>query len=229
MRHMERHSGLEDHMNNIWFPRIKEVGAFWTHSGIASHPHIWTTLKNHSNEYFNGYVFGQNPPLLDEACKSLASFLVLRFPEILDVDRIIGPAMGAICIADGVARHLSNIRQKPCLSGFVEKEENNGKRRMVFKRMNIYHGETVLIVDNTINMGSSVHLTAEAVKEAGGRVLPVFGAIMNRSAVSIKTRIVSLAHIPATQWKPNKCPLCAKNSEVIEPQLPRNWKRLQGL
>lgn len=217
--------------SEVWIEKYRQVGALWIHNGDPIQSHVCLTSGLHSGAFFNTERIIENPPLLDEACFELMNLLE-QSTGLARVNRVVGPAMGAITIAYNVALNINRSRgdAKPqCLFAYTEKEISpTGKEKMIFKRSSIRQGERVLVVEDVLTTGNSVRLTCRAIERAGGVVEGIIGVLVNRSGLTDlngKT-IVSLINHPAPQWKPKKCPLCKQGSKALRPKEIKNWSAL---
>jgi len=157
--------------------------------------HFQLTSGLHSDTYMEKCLVLQYPQLTNQLCAMLAN----RFIND-NVDVVLGPAVGAIIIAHGVAQHL-NTR-----SIFSERE--NGK--MVLRRgFHINPGERVLVVEDVITTGGSVLEVLDLVKQCGGELVGL-GYLVDRSngAFDPGVRAEYLLNLEAPTWAANECPLC---------------------
>ena len=86
------------------------------------------------------------------------------------------------------------------------------------------------MVEDVLTTGGSVDLTAEAVTNAGGVVLPFVIILVNRSGLTEVNgkKIVALIDRPMPMWTPDECPLCKQGSEALRPKGTENWDRLNA-
>lgn len=210
-----------------WTEMFRKIGAFWLHDGNLKRPHARLTSGQHSDGFFNGGIVCQDPILLDQVCFDLTLRLRDWSVDFNTIDWAIGPAMGAITLADNVARHLSNERSSPVLCSYTEKKTGTGKE-MMFKRTTLKPGDRVLLVEDTLTTGESVEFSAQAVREAGGVVLPWVAVILNRSGLKeVNGRpIISLIEHHMRVWESHDCDLCKRGSEAIRAKEAGNWARL---
>jgi orotate phosphoribosyltransferase len=204
---------------------LKRSGALWVHDGNPLRPHVVLTGGRHSDRYFNGRVVEENPILLD----LVASEMVARADEagvnIEEIDRVVGPAMGAIELAHSVARNIHRVRGKLCLSSYTEKEQD----KMVFRTSYVLPGENVLVVEDTITTGGSVGRVVDAVLAKGGAPLPFLPVISNQTGCHDVRgmKILSVVERKIETWTPEECPLCKVGSEALRP--PKAWSNWQRL
>lgn len=221
-----------DNVQDYWIRRYREIDALWIHDGVAHKPHAVLASGVHSNGFFNSEIVMQDPRLLDEACMNLIE-LMLDDENIFfnQIDRVVGPAMGAITLAHDMARHISFKKALPCLRGYVEKMDDRPDSPMHFRRVGLEVGERVLLVEDVITSGNSVKKASQAVLEAGGIISPpVIVALVNRSGLLEVDgkKIIALINRPILSWSAEECPLCAHGSEaLVKPKLAENWERLK--
>lgn len=209
-----------------WIKAYKERGALWFHDGNPKRPHALLTSGNHSNGFFNSELVMEDSLLLDEACYDLLRHLYYQGLNIKDVDRVVGPAMGAITLAHEISRHIGRDRNRSCLRGYTEKVMEEDHKLMVFKKTHIRENERILPVEDVLTTGGSVDLTAQAVMNAGGIILLFVAVLVNRSGLTEVNgkKIVSLIYRPMPVWTREECPLCKEGSEAVRPK--DNWALL---
>jgi len=215
-----------------WIKCYEEKGALWIHDGNVKRPHALLTSGKHSSGFFNSELVMEDPELLDQACYDLCELASgkLNVDKECKVSRVVGPAMGAITLAHNLALQFVNGSWGKVLRAYTEKEETSAGVKMVFKRTKIIPGESILLCEDVITTAGSVKLCAQAVKEAGGMVLPVVAALVNRSGVSKvdDMQIIALINKPMPTWEADDCPLCRAGSEAIRPKGTENWARLNA-
>lgn len=200
-----------------WALLYEKKKAFWKHDGTRNRPHaLISRRQRHSNAFFFSEVVMGDARILDAACLDLMRLLALRGVGLRSVDRVV-VATVSIPLSYGVSQQISRERGRSCLyagscgAGAV-----------------IQQGEHVLIVDDALATGRNVDLAVDAVEKAGGMVLPVIGALVNRSGISeIGGReVVALIEHPASVWTQEECPLCKSGSRAICPK--QNWAVLNN-
>jgi orotate phosphoribosyltransferase len=210
-----------------WIRTYWEKSAFWTHDGNAKRPHALLTSGKHSNGFFNSELVIEHPRLFMEAAQDLVNMLMADGLDIESIDRVVGPAMGAITLASNVAFCIDDLRQKTCLTAYAEKD---GCGNMIFRKTYIKTGERLLIVEDVLTTGQTINAVVRHAKALGAIITPFVGVLVNRSGfATVDDRsIVALIdpHMPI--WEANQCPLCAQGSEVIRPKGVINWERLNA-
>ncbi len=230
------HSNLEKHMlltQDEWIDTYRKCDAIWFHGGNPRQPHALLTSGKHSDGFFNSELVLENPVLIDWACKDLfEKFCAVRDDRTAApfVDRIVGPAMGAITLAHHMALVFSQNRANttPCLRSYVEKDETAEGKIMAFKRTSIKPSDLAVVFEDVFTTGGSIGLTIDAIIRADARVYDKVLVLVNRSGQDTYQgrQIVSLIHREMKTWDSEECPLCKRGSEAIRPKALDNWQRL---
>lgn len=216
-----------------WIECYEEKGALWLHDGNIKRPHALLTSGKHGDGFFNSELVMEDAWFLDEAVNDLSELLMEARLRLDDVRRVVGPAMGAITLAHSLASFLTWLRGSDataCLRAYTEKEGEGDSLKMVFRRTTIHKGEKVLLCEDVLTTGGSTDLSARAVEESGGIVVPFVAVLVNRSGLSEVggKKIIALIDRPMPMWIPEECPLCQKGSEAIRPKGVENWARLNA-
>ncbi|WP_031516150.1 orotate phosphoribosyltransferase [Desulfofalx alkaliphila] len=166
--------------------------------------HFRLTSGMHSNQYFQCAQVLQYPNHCEKLCRELAR----RFDGV-QIDTVIGPAMGGILVSYELARALGvrNI--------FAERE--NGK--MTLRRgFSIKPGEKVLVAEDVITTGGSVREVMDVVRSLGGEVVGV-AVLVNRSGgkAHLGVQTEALITTSVVTYQPDNCPLCKQGIPVVKP------------
>lgn len=136
-----------------WISQYQQKGALWIHDGNPQRPHALLTSGKHSNGFFNSELVMEDSILLDEACFDLLKLLEGEGVTLNDVDRVVGPAMGAITLAHDISRHIGRARDRFCLRAYTEKATDGDEKLMVFKKTAIREGERILAAEDVLTTG----------------------------------------------------------------------------
>jgi len=173
-------------------------------TGALQQGHFLLTSGLHSDRYVQCALLLQYPAISSEVGKDLASFL-----NDLEVETVIGPAMGGIIIVYEVARHL----KKRAI--FTEREQG----RMTLRRgFSLEPGEPVLVIEDVITTGSSVQEVIDIVRSFQAKVIGV-GAIIDRSIKPLDLGLPfhSILRLEIQTWKKEECPLCQQGIKLVKP------------
>jgi orotate phosphoribosyltransferase len=216
---------------NGWIAEFKNRGAYWLHDGNPARPHAVLTSGKHSTGFFNGEIILQDPMIADEAASDLAELLAKSGCLPHSVDRVVGPAMGAITIAHDLARHIGRARGAPTLRAYPIPREKDGVKTMVFEKTTVEPNERVLLVEDVLTTGASVEMAKSAVLAKNAMTLGFIAALVNRSDLDYVggKKIIALIDQPMPMWEEGQCPWCNQGSEALRPpKAPANWQRLNG-
>ncbi len=215
----------------LWIKQYEQRNALWMHDGNPKRPHALLSSGKHSSGFFNSELVMEDPRFLDEAVFDLMHKLNVNGLHLQQVDRVVGPAMGAITIAHDMARQISMQTEQSCLRAYTEKVTTKGyNEAMVFNKTVIRREERILLVEDVLTTGGSVEKVVNAVNEAGGIVLPFIGVLVNRSGLKQVNgrRVVSLVERSLPVWEITDCPLCKQGSDAIKPKANENWALLNA-
>ena len=216
--------------------RAKELethGVYWRHDGNPKRPYVRLRSGLLSNGYFNGGIICEWPDLLDWLVDELVEEYAARYKQSGEdyfIDRVVGPAMGAITLAHSTARSLSlEFDESGVFMSFAEKDKNGG---FGFNRNPPKPGETILFVEDTVTTFETVLKVRDAVL----RIIPdaVFSpfviVLCNRTGLeSIEGfEIISLVAADFTTWKEGENPFTPDGKELVPPveNAKENWDEL---
>jgi orotate phosphoribosyltransferase len=117
-----------------------------------------------SKYYFDKYLFETKPSLLS----ALAELLAESVPP--ETDRLAGPELGAVALAAAVSLRTG-------LPFVIVKKQSKdyGTRKAIEGELNA--GDRVVVVEAILTTGAAAGRAADAVKEAGGRVLKILAVV----------------------------------------------------
>lgn len=181
----------------------QEVKALLLETGAILEGHFLLTSGLHSPMYVEKFQVLQYPRHTAALCAALAE----RFAND-DVQVVIGPVTGGILLAHEVGKSL-NTRA-------IFSERENGV--MTLRRgFTIEPGERVLVVEDIVTTGGSVHEVLDVVRRAGGVVVGV-GILVDRSGgkADFGVRAEALLHLDIQTHAPETCPLCADHVPITK-------------
>lgn len=146
---------------------------------------------------------------------------VLRFPKYaeivlstvvkqikdLDIDLVVGPAMGGVIVSYEIGRQLNKE------SIFIERKDNIMQLRRGFE---ISNGAKVLISEDVVTTGKSTIETKNLIESLGGQVIGV-ACIVNRTNKDIGLPIYSAINLDIEVHNPKTCPMCKSNIPIEKP------------
>ncbi len=164
--------------------------------------HFLLSSGKHSNRYCQCAKLLQYP---DRAEKVLS--VVVEKLKGVDVDIVVGPAMGGIIVAYELGRQLG----VPAI--FTEREDG----KMVLRRgFEVKPGQKILITEDVITTGKSSIETIESLKEYGVEVVGI-ACIANRTTQPIGYPIFDALKLEIETWDKEECPLCKQGTPYVKP------------
>ncbi|MBN1639168.1 MAG: orotate phosphoribosyltransferase [Ignavibacteriales bacterium] len=166
--------------------------------------HFLLTSGKHSNKYFQCAQVLQYPLYLNKICTVIVDHI-----KAAQIDTVISPAIGGICVGQEVARLLN----KRFI--FAEREDNKMTLRRGF---NLSKGEKVLICEDVITTGGSVYEVINIIKNNEADLVGV-ASIVDRSNGKVKFDApqFSVLTLDVVTYFPDDCPLCKENIPLVKP------------
>ena len=167
---------------------LKECGAFLE-------GHFLLSSGRHSGAYFQMAYLQQYP----EACAEVMARVAEKI-KAMDVDVIVGPAMGGIVYAYELGRQCGKR------AIFTERVDNV----MTLKRFAIQPGQRCLIAEDVVTTGVSSLETKRVIEEAGGVCLGIV-CVVDRTTAAAPSPIPILASalkLELPNYAPEECPIC---------------------
>ncbi len=181
-----------------------DLGPLLESSGAVLRGHFVLTSGRHSDVYVEKFRVLEQPHVLTALCEEIASHV-----RSLGVDVVAGPTTGGIIIAFEVARQLA----RPAL--YVESEEGIKKLR---RGAQVQTEARVLIVDDVLTTGTSVHEVIKVIKAAGGEVAAV-AVLIDRSErpIDFGCPFFAAYRVEATSYDPDNLPEELRKLPAIKP------------
>ena len=193
--------------------RSASIEELFLASGALLEGHFLLKSGRHSARYLEKFRVLQHPPLAVEICRRMADVAAPYEPDV-----VVGPTTGGVLLAFEVARQLGERAERAGRGGrpvrgiFAEPvigPAGEPARRELRRGFVIGSDERVVLVDDILTTGASLHETVAAVRTAGAE--PQFAVVIaDRSAgpVELGFRLTALARIEIASWGPDVCPLC---------------------
>lgn len=179
---------------------LRKVGAVITDS------HFVYTSGKHGSVYINKDALYPHIAETSAVCKLMAE----PFKDKA-IDVVAGPALGGIILSQWVAYHLGQMKGKPILGVYAEKDEQDNQ---VFRRGYdaLIKDKKVLVVEDLTTTGGSVRKVVDQAKLAGGQVVAVC-VMVNRDPEHVTDKevgapLVSAGVLRAEAFDEPVCPLC---------------------
>jgi orotate phosphoribosyltransferase len=178
---------------------LRRVGA------IIPNSHFVGTSGLHFDTYVNKDFLYPHTAETSKVCKLFAE----KFKN-LNIDVVVGPALGGIILSQWAANHLSALTGREVLGIYTEKSPEGNQ---IFTRgyADYVNGKNILIVEDIITTGGSLAKTIKAVKDAGGNIVST-AAIVNKNkdfaGVELGAPFLALSELFIETYDASKCPLC---------------------
>lgn len=165
--------------------------------------HFLLSSGKHSNRYV------QCAKVLryqDQAAKVLS--LVVDKIKDLDIDLVVGPAMGGVVVSYELGRQLGKE------AVFTERKDNVMELRRGFE---VKPGAKIIIAEDVVTTGKSTKETKKVLEDLGGEVIGV-ACIANRTKDDIGMPIYSAIDLDIQVYESDACPLCEEgNIDLVKP------------
>jgi orotate phosphoribosyltransferase len=171
-------------------------------SGALLEGHFLLSSGRHSAKYCQCAKLLQYPDKAEQVLKIVADKV-----RNLDIDLVVGPAMGGIIVAYELGRQLG----KPAV--FTEREEGKMTLRRGFE---IRAGEKVLITEDVVTTGKSSKEAAEVIEKLGGEVIGI-ACIVDRSMDNVDYPVYGAVKLQIESYEKDNCSLCKEGIPYIKP------------
>ena len=161
--------------------------------------HFLLSSGRHSSAYCQMAFLQQYPDKCAQVMEQVARKLK---DQNIEVDVIVGPAMGGIVYAYELGRQLGKR------AIFTERVDNV----MSLKRFAIHPGERCIIAEDVVTTGISSLETKRVIEEAGGICLGIT-CVVDRTKADAPSPIPILASalkLDLPNYLPEECPICAE-------------------
>ena len=164
--------------------------------------HYLLSSGRHSNRYVQCAKLLQYP---DKAEKAVS--LIVEKVKDLQIDVVVGPAMGGIIVAYELGRQLG----KPAF--FTERDEGQMKLKRGFF---IEKGQKVLIAEDVVTTGKSSYEAIKVVEEYGGEVVGI-AALIDRGSGDLDHTVYAAGKLHIDTYDKDECPLCKAGLPIVKP------------
>ncbi|CEP85687.1 orotate phosphoribosyltransferase [Paraclostridium sordellii] len=165
--------------------------------------HFLLSSGKHSNRYVQCAKVLRFP---NQAEKVLST--VVDQIKDLDIDLVVGPAMGGVIVSYELGRQLDKE------SVFTERKDGQMQLRRGFE---VKPGAKIIIAEDVVTTGKSTIETKKALEELGGEVIGV-ACIADRTNHDIGMPIYSAIKLDIKVYEADNCPLCEEcKIELVKP------------
>jgi orotate phosphoribosyltransferase len=166
--------------------------------------HFLLSSGKHSKEYVQCAKVLRFPDKAEAILKPVVAQL-----EDLEIDKVVGPAMGGVVVSYEMGRQLG----KEAI--FTERKEGEMMLRRGFE---INPGDKVIISEDVVTTGKSTIETKKVLESLGADVIGVACIIDRRGeGMDIGMPVYSAIKFNIETFEADHCPLCAEGIEVVKP------------
>lgn len=165
--------------------------------------HFLLSSGKHSNRYIQCAKVLRFP----QYAEAVLSTVVEQIKD-LDIDLVVGPAMGGVIVSYELGRQLNKE------TVFTERKDGVMELRRGFE---VKPGARIIIAEDVVTTGKSTIETKKALEALGGEVIGV-ACIANRTNDDIGMPIYSAIKLDIQVHDADECPLCKEgNLELVKP------------
>lgn len=165
--------------------------------------HFLLSSGKHSNRYVQCAKVLRYP----EYAQQVLSTVVEKIKD-LDIDLVVGPAMGGVVVSYELGRQLGKE------AVFTERKDGIMELRRGFE---VKPNARIIIAEDVVTTGKSTIETKEALEKLGGNVIGV-ACIADRTSSDIGMPIYSAIKLDIQVHDADECPLCNEgNVELVKP------------
>lgn len=161
-----------------------------------------------SGKHSNGYVQCAKVLRYPEYAEEIIGCVIEKIKD-LEIDMIVGPAMGGVIVAYEMGRQMKKE------AVFTERVEGDMKLRRGFE---IPKGAKVLIAEDVVTTGKSTLETKKVIESLGGKVIAAACMVDRRSAdQEVDLPVYSAIKLDIATYDQENCPICEKGIELVKP------------
>jgi orotate phosphoribosyltransferase len=198
---------------------LKETGA------VVTNDHFVLASGRHSPTYINKDALYPHTEQTSKVGRLMAEKV-----KDLDVDTVVGPALGGIILSQWTAHHLTAMKGKE-INGVYTEKSADGAQIITRGYDKFISGKKVVVVEDLITTGDSAAKVVEIVRAAGGQVVALV-ALVNRNPKQVApdhfgAPFFALETLEVESYEEAACPLC-KSGVPINTALGHGRKFLQA-
>jgi orotate phosphoribosyltransferase len=190
-------------------------------SGAMLEGHFLLSSGRHSNRYFQCAKLLQYP---DRAAAAFAGIAEKIKKDIqsgkLEIDAVVGPAMGGIVAAYELGRQLGlpAFFTERALSQRAPSNEGGAEKMTLRRGFEVRPGMKILITEDVVTTGKSSGECAAVLEELGAQITALACLVDRRQAgIEVPWPLYSACAVEALNWEADMCELCKKGIPVVKP------------
>ena len=172
--------------------------------------HFLLSSGRHSDRYFQCAKLLQYPDMAAEALSGIAERIRQDIgSKGLEIDAVVGPAMGGIIVAYELGRQLG-------LPAFFTERDDTGK--MALRRgFELKPGQKIIIIEDVITTGKSYGECAALLESLGAKVTALACIVDRRQGGEVPWPFYPACKVDATNWEADDCELCRQGVPAVKP------------
>ena len=180
-------------------------------SGALLEGHFLLSSGRHGDRYFQCARLLSYP---DRAAAAMSAVVEQLKADMkagkLQIDAVVGPAMGGIIVAYELGRQLG-------FPAFFTERDESGV--MALRRgFELRPGMSLLIAEDVVTTAKSSGECAKALEEAGGKIAALVCIVDRRApGIAVPWPIYSACGVEALSWEAEDCELCKKGVPLVKP------------
>lgn len=164
--------------------------------------HFLLTSGKHSNRYVQCAKVLRYPDKAEAILKPVAEKL-----KEMDIDLLVGPAMGGIIVAYELGRQLG----KEAI--FTERVDGKMELRRGFE---VKKGQRIVICEDVVTTAKSSMEVKKLLESMGAEVIAL-ASIIDRTAGNVDIDLISSIKLEIETFEADDCPLCKQGIEYVKP------------
>lgn len=164
--------------------------------------HFLLTSGKHSNRYVQCAKVLRYPDKAEAILKPVAEKL-----KEMDIDLLVGPAMGGIIVAYELGRQLG----KEAI--FTERVDGKMELRRGFE---VKEGQRIVICEDVVTTAKSSMEVKKLLESMGAEVIAL-ASIIDRTAGNVDIDLISSIKLEIETFEADDCPLCKQGIEYVKP------------
>lgn len=164
--------------------------------------HFLLTSGKHSKQYVQCAKVLRYP----DKAEAILQPVVEKLKD-MDIDLLVGPAMGGIIVAYEIGRQLG------VEAIFTERVDGKMELRRGFE---IKKGQRIVICEDVVTTAKSSLEVKKLLEELGGEVIAL-ASIIDRTTADPGIELISSVKLEIESYEAESCPLCAEGLPYVKP------------
>jgi orotate phosphoribosyltransferase len=199
-------------LSEQWYSfSMNDVISLLKQSGALLEGHFLLSSGRHGDRYFQCAKLLEHPERVEAALSALSETIRVDMKAgKLEIDAVVGPAMGGIIVAYELGCQLG-------LPAFFTERDETGV--MTLRRgFEVKKGQRILIAEDVVTTAKSSGECAETLEEMGAQIAAL-ACIVDRRAqtAELPWPFYPACRIEAATWDQADCELCKKDIPLVKP------------